>query len=111
MKSFLINRAAYFLAKKLDGHKTRISGVGTIIAGVAMTATGVLQLLGALYPEMGFEGSTPADAVETIIFGIGIITGGGGIIGVGHKLEKEAELLESKNIQINLGEGHPYDGA
>ena len=94
MKAFIINRAAHYLGRKLDGHKTRIAGIGTMLAGLVMALNGVLQLIGSIYPDMGFEGTTPAEAIETITLGLLGLGGGFGVVGVGHKLEKEAELIK-----------------
>ena len=96
MKNFLFNRAAHYAGRKLDGHKTKIGGVGTIIAGLMMTLNGALQLIGSLYPDLGFEGTTPAAALEVMTLGIAGIGGGIGIIGLGHKEEKNAELIKQR---------------
>jgi len=74
MKNWLIGKLLGFIARKLDGCKTKIGGGSFILMGV----TG---LIGEMFPDQGL----PRPGIET---SIGYITGGFTILGVGHKIEK-----------------------
>ena len=71
---FIIDLIFGRIARSLDGYKTTISGIGTILIGV----TG---LIGHYWPDAGLPDMDPETS-------LGYIAAGFGILGIGGKLEK-----------------------
>jgi hypothetical protein len=74
MKNFFIVQILKYTGKKLDGHKTQIGGVGSILMGI-------LGIIGIVFPDqktvdLSFEAS------------MALIIAGFAALGVGGKLEK-----------------------
>jgi hypothetical protein len=74
MGNLVIGKLIKWLAGRLDGYKTIIGGVGLILSGL-------LGLIGYMFPDQGF----PAMDIEDIL---ATIAGGFAVLGVGGKLEK-----------------------
>ena len=69
----------------MGGIKTWIAGAIGIISGVVMLLTVVLSMMSGMAIPEGVS----------IVAGIGLITGGLGMIGIGHKVEKAAETIKA----------------
>ena len=108
MKYRLIATGLNWLAKRLDGHKTRIGAGLKVVGVVLMGANELFMVLQAMFPETGPPNVTRevAAAASAVVYGFGSGVQG---VGVAHKLEKEAEQID--RIIHKPGEGHPYDGA
>jgi len=76
------------LAKYLNGYKTYIGTAGKALAGCVSIITGVLGLIGNMYPDMGFEALTTEAAVGLIGAGFYAISSAFQGLGVAHKIEK-----------------------
>lgn len=74
MKNFFFNKITGYAGKKLDGYKTIIGGVGLIL-------TGVVGIIGHMFPDSGL----PAPEFEFIMgqFSLGFVA-----LGLGGKAEK-----------------------
>lgn len=82
MKFFFLSKLLAFLGRKTDGYKTKVGGVGLIL-------TGLVGLLGHLYPDQGL----PTMELESVFT---TISAGFVAIGLGGKAEKLKAALESK---------------
>jgi hypothetical protein len=77
MKNFLLSKLFGYVGKKLDGYKTTISGISSILFGV-------LGIVANIFPEnINIPGGVPDIEVA-----YGFIAAGLGIMGVGGKIEK-----------------------
>ncbi len=76
-------------AKKLDGYKTTIGGIGMIL-------TGIIGLAGHYFQDQGLPNMEIDTALTTI-------TGGFAVLGIGGKIEKS--MVVQKNLANKLG--HP----
>jgi len=90
VKQTLLKKGLGFMSRKLDGHKTVIGGVGSILYGLMM-------IIAALFPEtlQGVEGD--------LDLGINWILGGFVALGIGGKLEKQkqATLLAKEVAHVD----------
>ena len=76
MKYFVTQNVIRYIARKLDGYKSIIGGVGSILLGLA-------GMIGIFYPDSGLL------QMEFDV-ACGYIVGGFAVLGVGGKLEKIA---------------------
>lgn len=95
MKNLLLGWLFRWLGKKLDGHKTQIGGIGSILLGI-------LGILGIMFPDI--------KVVDySLEMSLGFIAAGFAALGIGGKLEKvkgvEEEIKVKLTQQNNLG-GH-----
>lgn len=74
MKFFFLGKLLAFLGRKTDGYKTKAGGVGLIL-------TGLVGLLGHLYPDQGL----PAMELESVFT---TVSAGFVALGLGGKAEK-----------------------
>ena len=75
-----------FLGKmSLNGVARRLDGYKTVIGGVGMMLLGIVQLIGHYWPESQLPGRDPVEAMEMIGFGFAAL-------GLGGKLEKIKEI-------------------
>jgi len=88
MKNWLINKILGYAGRKLDGRKTYFGGAGKILAGVATMITGLVGLIGHIFPDQGLPAMEYETAAATI--GAGFYAAASGLegIGIGHKIEK-----------------------
>lgn len=84
MKGFFFKKATGYAGKKLDGYKTIIGGVGLIL-------TGIVGVIGNIFPDSGL----PAPEFEFIMgqFSLGFVA-----LGLGGKAEK---LLTKDNKETS----------
>jgi len=75
MGNLIIGRLLRFAARKLDGYKTTIGGVGMVISGLA-------GLIGYMFPD---NPDLPRMDVEQALL---TISGGFAVLGLGGKAEK-----------------------
>ncbi|MEW6505534.1 MAG: hypothetical protein AB1457_16370 [Chloroflexota bacterium] len=64
-------------AKRLDGYKTYIGGIGLIMLGV-------VRIIGHYWPDLGLPDGDPSQALDTI--GLGLVA-----LGIGRKADKVIE--------------------
>ena len=81
MKNWIALRALKWAAKKLDGYKTIIGGIGLILSGV-------VGLIGLLWPDTGLPPMELEQALTTI-------SGGLVAIGIGHKGDKLTKAVQA----------------
>lgn len=82
MKNFILTQLLLWMGKKLDGHKTQIGGVGSILLGV-------LGIIGIMLPDV--------KVVDySLEFSLGLIAAGFTALGLGGKLEKVKHVFELK---------------
>ena len=74
MKYFITEKVVKFIARKFDGKKTLIGGIGMILLGL-------IGIVGCVWPDLGM----PAMDFENAA---GLIVGGFSVLGVGGKLQK-----------------------
>ena len=82
MKYLITEKVIGFVARKFDGKKTLIGGVGMILLGL-------VGLLGHFWPDMGLP-------VMEFDAAAGYVVGGFAALGLGGKLEK---LTNSDDVQ------------
>lgn len=88
MQEFFLTRILRWAGSKMDGYKTRISGVAMILGGN-------IGLIGIMFPDQGL----PQMSVEGAI---GLITGGLAVLGIGGKTEKIKTAIEVGSPTIRL---------
>jgi len=74
MKVFFLGKLLAWAGRKTDGYKTKVGGVGLIL-------TGLVGLLGHLYPDQGLPTMEIESALTTISLGVTAL-------GLGGKAEK-----------------------
>ena len=84
MQNFLIGRVLRWSAGKLDGYKTLIGGIGLVL-------TGLVGLLGYMFPDQGLPTQDLDTALTTIASGFAVI-------GLGDKLEKTKDAMVAQNV-------------
>jgi len=83
--NYLLTRILRFVGGRLDGYKMRICGYGSAL-------TGILGLLGVMFPEQGLPVMTATEAVELVLIGFGVN-------GAAHKAEKhQAEIATQTEV-------------
>lgn len=88
MKNWLFGKVLGYAGKKLDGKKTYFGGAGKVLAGLATLLTGLVGLLGVVFPDQGLPAMEVEPALATIGAGVYAISSGLEGIGIGHKIEK-----------------------
>jgi hypothetical protein len=83
MKNLFLGILFKFIGKKLDGYKTKIGGIVSIL-------TGILGIIGNIWPDL----TTVQLSTET---SLGFIAAGFTALGLGGKLEKVKGILENGN--------------
>ncbi len=95
LKKMIIDGIFKLTAKKLDGHKTKIGGVGAILGGVVTCLGGIIGFLGNYFPEQGL----PAMDIDTVLTTLGLgwtgIAAGFATLGLGGKAEKLKTAIEA----------------
>lgn len=81
MKFFFLGKLLTYLGRKTDGYKTKVGGVGLIL-------TGLVGLLGHLYPDQGL----PQMELESVF---ATVSAGFVALGLGGKAEKLKAALEA----------------
>lgn len=82
MKNFIITQLLRWMGKKLDGHKTQIGGVGSILLGI-------LGIIGIMFPDV--------KVVDyNLEFSLGLIAAGFTALGLGGKIEKVKNVVEEE---------------
>lgn len=84
--NWLLKRAIGWAGRRLDGYKTKIGGVGLILAGVV----GAINLM---FPE-----AVPGFPPMTLEGVIGNIGGGFAVLGIGGKLDKNTAAVEVSSV-------------
>lgn len=82
MKFFFLGKLLAYLGRKTDGYKTKAGGLGLIL-------TGLVGLLGHLYPDQGL----PTMELENVVT---TVSAGFVALGLGGKAEKLKAALEVK---------------
>lgn len=84
-----------FVWEKLNGYKVKLGGVGMMLGGAAMMLAGAASIVNALVACQAmdcciaiFRGLTESKDAMSIGEGYLLFSGGLGILGIGHKLEK-----------------------
>ena len=80
MKNFILTRLLRYIGKRLDGHKTKFAGVGSILYGI-------LGIFGIMFPDSKVVDLSLEQA-------IGILLGGLAVLGLGGKVEKIKDVLK-----------------
>lgn len=80
MKNFFLGKLLGYVAKKLDGYKTKIGGVGLIFIGIA-------GIFGEMYPDQGL----PDMGIEASLVSI---ASGFTALGIGSKAEKLTSAIK-----------------
>ncbi len=83
MKDLILNFLFKFIGKKLDGYKTKIGGIVSILMGI-------LGIIGVIWPDL----TTVHLSTET---SLGFIAAGFTALGLGGKLEKVKTILGNGN--------------
>ena len=81
------------IAKKLDGHKAKIGGIGSILLGIA-------GIIGNLWPDLGM-------LIMDMDTACGYIVAGFGVMGIGGKLEKLKTSTTSIAVDVGKIEATP----
>ena len=81
MKFFFLGKLLALLGRKTDGYKTKVGGVGLIL-------TGLVGLLGHLYPDQGLPAMELESAITTVSAGFVAL-------GLGGKAEKLKAAIEA----------------
>jgi len=85
MKIFFLDKLLGFTARKLDGYKTLIGGLGLILSGL-------VGVLGQMFPEQGLPHMELETAWTTMAAGFVAL-------GLGGKAEKLRASIENKTAQ------------
>ena len=80
MKNFILTKLLRYIGKRMDGHKTQIAGVGSILFGI-------LGIIGVMYPDSKIVDLSIEQALTAII-------GGLAALGLGGKLDKVKDVLK-----------------
>lgn len=91
MKNFLLKKLLGFAGRKMDGKKTYAGAIGKILTGVATCCSGLLGLLGNIFPDQGLPYVEPEYAYTLLATGAYAVFSGLQGVGIGHKLEKAKE--------------------
>ncbi|MBI5075616.1 MAG: hypothetical protein HZB62_10695 [Nitrospirae bacterium] len=86
MLNKLIERILGGVGKRLDGYKTTIGGIGSIL-------TGIVGIISILFPDQGF----PSIGIEA---SVAFIVGGFSILGVGGKADKQKAAIVAQTAVI-----------
>lgn len=85
MKNFFLTKILGWIAIRLDGYKTTIGGVGLII-------TGVLGILGNMFPDQNLPVMSYEQAFATLASGFTVL-------GIGGKLEKLKKTAMATDVK------------
>jgi hypothetical protein len=88
MKNWFVTKILQWLGRKLDGKKTYAGGVGKALVGFGTIITGIVGMLGIMFPDQGLPEMDIDNALALIGAGVYAISSGVSSIGVGHKIEK-----------------------
>jgi hypothetical protein len=96
IKGKILGGVLRFLGRKLDGKKTYLGAAGKILTGFTGIATGIVGIIGIMYPDFGFPVMDIEISLASISGGFYAISSGFQGIGIGHKIEKSKRLVDQQ---------------
>jgi len=91
MKDFILTRILKYISGRLDGYKTYAGATGKALAGLGTLISGVLGVLGIMFPDQGLPEMEINSALGLIGAGAFAISSGLASYGVGKKLDKATD--------------------
>jgi hypothetical protein len=89
ISDWIIKTSIGLVFKKLDGYRTTIGAIGSILCGI-------VGLIGHFYPDSGLTDMDVEVALGFIIFGWG------GLWGIGGKLEKGNKIAKASQVESKV---------
>lgn len=101
MKNKIIEFALKLLGNKLDGKKTAIGGVTSILTGIGAIITGLLGIVRKIFPDMTDLPDLSIDECWTsLVVGGSAIGFGFSMLGLGGKQEKAKRAVQEQTVVI-----------
>jgi len=91
MKDFILKRILQWIGCKMDGYKTYAGAAGKALAGLGTLISGIIGLIGIVFPDQGFPQMDIDSALGLIGAGAFAISSGLASYGVGKKLDKATD--------------------
>jgi hypothetical protein len=91
MNNFFLTKILQVIGKKMDGYKTYAGAAGKTLAGVGTLISGVIGVIGIIFPDQGLPQMELEPALGLIGAGAFAISSGLASYGVGKKLDKAAD--------------------
>lgn len=95
MKDFFLTKILKYIGKKADGYKTYAGATGKALAGLGTLITGIIGVLGIIFPDQGLPKMEIEPALALISAGVFAISSGLSSYGVGKKLDKAADQSDA----------------
>ena len=88
MNNFILVRIIRLLGEKMDGKKTYAGAIGKALVGLGTLISGIVGLLGIVFPDQGLPKMELEPALGLISAGVYAMSSGLSSYGVGKKIEK-----------------------
>ena len=88
MNDFILVKILKAIGTRMDGYKTYAGATGKALAGLGTLISGILGVLGIIFPDQGLPKMEIEPALGLISAGVFAISSGLSSYGVGKKLEK-----------------------
>ena len=88
MKNFILTRFLKWIGRRMEGYKTYAGATGKTLAGVGTLISGIIGMIGIVFPDQGLPKMELEPALGLISAGVYAISSGLSSYGMGKKIEK-----------------------
>jgi hypothetical protein len=101
-KNFIGNQILQFAAKRLNGYRSQISGIGFIFSGFGMIVAVIGAVIRTMFPDQAHLPEMEFGTMKTtFLLGCGSISTGFAVLGIGGKHEKTKAAINAQTEAIN----------